>query len=114
MLRATSSYQERAVDRPSPPKDEILPDFSAWLRVFTIRWLFQITQWTLVARCIFVTISDQLTVLTLSRPNLQIEATRPPVNPQDLAGLEACGSVDLFNLTQTENNWQRKKFQVVL
>lgn len=55
-------------------------------------WLFRPTHWTLVGGCIFVTISGQFTVLTLSKANLQTEAMCPTGPPTpDLAGLEACG-----------------------
>ena len=66
-----------AVAKPNQKKRKTLyHTFLRLLLFFAGPLLFQIIQWTLVGRCIFVTITGQFTVLTLSKANLQTEATR--------------------------------------
>jgi hypothetical protein len=82
MTRAASSYLEPAIAKPNPQKGKTLHNSSLRsLCLFPAALLFPITQWTLVGRCIFVTISGQFIVLTLSKANLQTEARCLPVQP---------------------------------
>ena len=90
---AATSYPQPTVTSSNPKKKKT--PYSSLLQSLCLlpaSLLFPVTQWTLVGRCIFVTISGQFTVLTLSKANLQTEATCPAgPTTLDLAGLEACG-----------------------